>query len=170
MITVPDVEDHEVIRRLPLVTDPRVRVLGFEHRGERSALGVGIRTATGEVVVLVDSDTRWEEGPLDAVQMPFADPTVGGVGTRQNVYRRHSGVWRRIADRLVDLRSYDYVPAMGRAGTGAGDVTGLAEALACDDRIGGRFPRPGLGFGGDFHPGAAPARGTAGAILRGPHA
>ncbi|MFI2377124.1 glycosyltransferase family 2 protein [Streptomyces sp. NPDC018964] len=116
VIIVPDVEDHEVIRRLSLVTDPRVRVLAFEHRGKRSALGVGIRAASGEVVVLVDSDTRWEPGLLDAVQMPFADPEVGGVGTQQNVYQRRSSVWRRIADWLVNLRYYDYVPAMGRAG------------------------------------------------------
>jgi hyaluronan synthase len=48
--------------------------------------------------------------------MPFADPSVGGVGTQQNVYQRTSSVWRRIADWLVNLRYYDYVPAMGRAG------------------------------------------------------
>jgi hyaluronan synthase len=41
---------------------------------------------------------------------------VGGVGTQQNVYQRDSSVWRRIADWLVNLRYYDYVPAMGRAG------------------------------------------------------
>ncbi|MEU2617184.1 glycosyltransferase family 2 protein [Streptomyces sp. NPDC007157] len=116
IIIVPDVEDHEVLRRLSLVEDPRVRVLAFEHRGKRSALGVGIRAATGELLVLVDSDTRWEPGLLDAVQMPFVDPTVGGVGTQQNVYQRTTSVWRRIADWLVNLRYYDYVPAMGRAG------------------------------------------------------
>ncbi|MEU0337225.1 glycosyltransferase [Streptomyces sp. NPDC006193] len=116
VIIVPDVEDHEVLRRLAQVTDPRVRVLAFEHRGKRSALGVGIRAAAGELVVLADSDTRWEAGLLDAVQMPFADPAVGGVGTQQNVYRRRSSVWRRVADWLVNLRYHDYVPAMGRAG------------------------------------------------------
>ncbi|MEU9380254.1 glycosyltransferase family 2 protein [Streptomyces sp. NPDC048279] len=116
IIIVPDVEDHEVLRRLSLVEDPRVRVLAFEHRGKRSALGVGIRAATAELLVLVDSDTRWEPGLLDAVQMPFADPAVGGVGTQQNVYQRTTSVWRRIADWLVNLRYYDYVPAMGRAG------------------------------------------------------
>ena len=47
------------------------------------------------------------------VQMPFVDPRVGAVGTQQNVYQRTSSVWRRIADWLVDLRYYDYVPAMG---------------------------------------------------------
>jgi len=116
IIIVPDVEDTEVLRRLAQVEDPRVRVLAFEHRGKRSALGVGIRAATSELVVLVDSDTRWEPGLLAAVQMPFVDPEVGGVGTQQNVYLRRTSVWRRVADWLVNLRYYDYVPAMGRAG------------------------------------------------------
>ncbi|MFE1959150.1 glycosyltransferase family 2 protein [Streptomyces sp. NPDC059479] len=116
IIIVPDVEDTEVLRRLAQVEDPRVRVLAFEHRGKRSALGVGIRAATSELVVLVDSDTRWQPGLLAAVQMPFVDPEVGGVGTQQNVYLRETSVWRRVADWLVNLRYYDYVPAMGRAG------------------------------------------------------
>ncbi len=116
VIIVPDTEDVEVQRRLRAVRDPRLRVLVFEHRGKRSALGVGIRAARGELVVLVDSDTRWRPGLLDAVQMPFADPTVGGVGTQQNVYLRTTSVWRRVADWLVNLRYYDYVPAMGRKG------------------------------------------------------
>ena len=116
VIIVPDVEDTEVLDRLRHVADPRVRVLAFEHRGKRSALGVGIRAARCEIVVLVDSDTRWQPGLLDAVQMPFVDPAVGGVGTQQNVYLRRTSVWRRIADWLVNLRYHDYVPAMGRAG------------------------------------------------------
>ncbi|MFC4506353.1 MULTISPECIES: glycosyltransferase family 2 protein [Streptomyces] len=116
VIIVPDVADTEVIQRLAQVQDPRVRVLAFEHSGKRSALGVGIRAAKSELVVLVDSDTRWEPGLLAAVQMPFVDPAVGGVGTQQNVYQRRTSIWRRVADWLVNLRYYDYVPAMGRAG------------------------------------------------------
>jgi len=116
VIIVPDVEDHEVQRRLAEITDPRVRVIVFEHQGKRSALGVGIRAAVNEILVFADSDTAWEPGLLDAVQMPFIDPLVGGVGTQQNVYQRKTSVWRRIADWLVNLRYYDYVPAMSRKG------------------------------------------------------
>ncbi len=57
----------------------------FEHRGKRSALAVGIRAARHDVVALADSDTAWLPGLLTAVQMPFVDPMVGGVGTRQSV-------------------------------------------------------------------------------------
>jgi hypothetical protein len=118
IIIVPDVEDAEVIERLERfsLADPRIRVLPFEHRGKRSALGVGIRAARYDVVVLADSDTAWQPGLLPAVQMPFVDPMVGGVGTRQSVYQRDSSVWRRVADWLVGVRYLDYLPAQSRAG------------------------------------------------------
>jgi len=48
--------------------------------------------------------------------MPFADPTVGAVSTRQNVHVPTSSVWRRIADWIIDLRYLDYVPATARSG------------------------------------------------------
>ncbi len=116
VIIVPDIEDSEVIARLQRRRSPRLRVIPFEHQGKRSALGVGIRAATAEVIVLVDSDTEWVPGLLAAVQAPFGDPHVGGVGTRQNVYRPRSSVWRRVADWMIDIRYLDYVPSQGRAG------------------------------------------------------
>jgi hyaluronan synthase len=118
LIIVPDLEDLEVIDQLQRAADrdPRIRVIPFQHSGKRSALGVGIKAARFEILVLTDSDTRWEPGLLEAVQMPFFDPSVGAVSTRQNVYKRWSSVWRVVADWILDLRYYDYVPAMGRAG------------------------------------------------------
>jgi cellulose synthase/poly-beta-1,6-N-acetylglucosamine synthase-like glycosyltransferase len=116
VVIVLDLEDTEAQRRLTAREDPRLRVIMFAHQGKRSALGVGIRAASGEVVVLTDSDTRWTPSLLAAVQMPFADPTVGAVSTRQNVYQPDGSVWRRIADWIIDNRYLDYVPATGRAG------------------------------------------------------
>ncbi len=116
VILVVDEADVECLRRLATVTDPRLRTIAFRHEGKRSALGVGIRAARGEIVVLSDSDTLWASDLLSAVQMPFVDPQVGAVGTQQNVYQRATSIWRRIADWMVNLRYYDYVPAMGRKG------------------------------------------------------
>ncbi|MGH3974416.1 MAG: glycosyltransferase [Pseudonocardiaceae bacterium] len=116
VVIVLDVADTAAQQRLIRRDDPRLQVIMFAHQGKRSALGVGIRAATGEVVVLTDSDTRWVPGLLAAVQMPFIDPMVGAVGTRQNVYRPDSSVWRRVADWIIDNRYLDYVPATGRAG------------------------------------------------------
>jgi hyaluronan synthase len=116
IIVVLDVEDTEAFSRLTARDAPRLTVISFPHEGKRSALGVGIRAAQGEVIVLCDSDTQWQAGLLSYVQMPFADPAVGAVSTRQNVYQPHTSVWRRVADWIIDLRYLDYVPATGRAG------------------------------------------------------
>ena len=116
VIVVLDVADVDTYDRLAAVGDPRVRPILFQHAGKRSALGAGIRLASAEILVLTDSDTSWTPGLLRNVQMPFADPVVGGVSTQQNVYQRSTSVWRRVADWLVNLRYYDYVPAMGRVG------------------------------------------------------
>ncbi|MGV9769015.1 glycosyltransferase [Microbacterium sp. NPDC003461] len=116
IIIVLDVADTEAYRRIIEIGDDRVRPFLFHHAGKRSALGVGIRAARSDILVLVDSDTRWLPGLLENVQKPFIDPAVGAVSTQQNVYQRTTSVWRRIADWLVNLRYHDYVPAMGRAG------------------------------------------------------
>ncbi len=116
ILIVLDLADTEAYERLVALDDPRVKPILFKHAGKRSALGVGIRAAKYDILVLVDSDTSWEPGLLKAVQRPFIDPEVGAVSTQQNVHQRTSSVWRRIADWLVNLRYYDYVPAMGRAG------------------------------------------------------
>lgn len=116
IIIVLDVADTVAYDRVLALGDPRVRPVLFRHAGKRSALGAGIKLARYDLLVLVDSDTRWLPGLLDAVQMPFVDPDVGAVSTRQNVFQRESSIWRRVADWLVNLRYLDYVPAMGAAG------------------------------------------------------
>ena len=116
IIIVLDVADLDSYQRILELGDPRVIPILFHHAGKRSALGVGIREARFELLILVDSDTSWARDLLVNVQMPFDDPKVGGVSTQQNVYQRETSIWRRVADWLVNLRYYDYVPAMGRAG------------------------------------------------------
>jgi hyaluronan synthase len=118
IIIVPDVKDTEVIYRLRARAnlDPRIKVVPFVHHGKRSALGVAIREARCEILVLCDSDTNWEPGLLAAVVAPFKNPKIGGVGTRQNVYLATTSVWRRVADWMIDVRYKDYVRAQSRAG------------------------------------------------------
>jgi cellulose synthase/poly-beta-1,6-N-acetylglucosamine synthase-like glycosyltransferase len=116
VLVVLDVEDTEVFARLAARGDDRLTVISFPHEYKRSALGVGIRAATDEVLALCDPDTLWRPGLLSFVQMPFADPTVGAVSTRRNVYLPRSSTWRRVADWIIDLRYLEYVPATSRAG------------------------------------------------------
>jgi cellulose synthase/poly-beta-1,6-N-acetylglucosamine synthase-like glycosyltransferase len=116
IIIVLDVADIDTFDRIEDLHDRRIRPVLFHHVGKRSALGAGVRLARFDIVVLTDSDTWWENDLLRNAQMPFEDPLVGAVCTRQNVYQRDSNIWRRIADWMVNARYLDYVPAMGRAG------------------------------------------------------
>ena len=116
IVIVLDLADTVAEARIGELGHPDVEVIMFRHRGKRSALGVGIRAADTELVILVDSDTAWEDGMLDSIQMPFVDAAVGAVSTRQNVYLPKTSVWRRVADWIIDQRYYDYAPAMGRFG------------------------------------------------------
>jgi len=115
ILVVDDRDDYllEHLRRLDL---DRVRIVEWRHTGKRGALGVGLRQAVGEVVLLTDSDTEWRPGLLASMQMPFVDPTVGGVGSRQHVYLPQSSILRRIAYWMLNSRYLDYVPAMSRRG------------------------------------------------------
>jgi len=116
IVLVLDLADTEAQERIEALGYDNVEVVMFAHRGKRSALGVGIRMVDTELIIFADSDTAWEDGLHDAIQMPFIDPAVGAVSTRQNVYLPRSSVWRRIADWIIDLRYSDYAPAMGRYG------------------------------------------------------
>jgi cellulose synthase/poly-beta-1,6-N-acetylglucosamine synthase-like glycosyltransferase len=118
VIVVPDLADTSVISMLQsrAVIDPRLVVIPFAHSGKRSALGVGIRASTSQILILSDSDTMWEHGLIEQVLAPFADPKIGGVGTRQNAYRPGSSIWRRVADWMIDVRYLDYVRAQARSG------------------------------------------------------
>jgi cellulose synthase/poly-beta-1,6-N-acetylglucosamine synthase-like glycosyltransferase len=74
--------------------------------GKRDALRRGWRAARTELVALVDSDTLWAPDVAAEVSKPFADPRIGGVGTRQSVYGS-TGFLARITDMFLDHRYFD---------------------------------------------------------------
>ncbi len=103
IILVIDVSDQAcqaVARRYP------VTVLITDVPGKRDALLRGWRAASTELVALVDSDTVWAPDVADEVCKPFADPRIGGVGTRQSVYGS-KGFLARITDMYLDHRYFD---------------------------------------------------------------
>lgn len=117
IVLVVDDRDIGLLDLLSQWDFANVRVLQWRHRGKRGALGAGVRAAAGEVVVFADSDTSWRPGLLRAIQRPFVDSTVGGVGSRQHVHLPDSSIWRRIAYWMLNCRYLDYVPAMSRRGS-----------------------------------------------------
>src|SRR3954464_4061979 len=83
-----------------------VTVIITDVPGKRDALRLGWRHAATELVALVDSDTIWAPDVAFQVSKPFADPRIGGVGTRQSVYGT-TGFLARITDMFLDHRYFD---------------------------------------------------------------
>jgi cellulose synthase/poly-beta-1,6-N-acetylglucosamine synthase-like glycosyltransferase len=114
VILVIDASDKiclEIARRYP------VTVVITTVPGKRDALRRGWRRARSELVALVDSDTIWAPDVAVEVCKPFADPRIGGVGTRQSVYGA-TGFLARITDMFLDHRYFDENAAqsfLGRA-------------------------------------------------------
>lgn len=85
--------------------------------GKRPALAKGAAAAKGDVIALVDSDTVWEGDVADHALAPFADPSVGGVSTRQAVLAPRTIAEKLFAIRL-DLRyfhEFPYLAVIGNA-------------------------------------------------------
>ncbi len=82
---------ENIRKNFPPEDFPNVKLVVTEVPGKRPALARGIREATGEIVVLSDSDTSWAENLLEEILKPFSDPEV---------------------DWLLDLRYKDFVPGM----------------------------------------------------------
>lgn len=70
-----------------------LQIISFErNRGKRQAMAAGIRRATGEILVFVDSDTFLNEDALRKLVRGFADPQVGAICGHafvENVYDSH---------------------------------------------------------------------------------
>jgi len=100
-----------------ICSDMGVRWAWTEIPGKRNALQVGVGLASGEIAVLVDSDTVWTPGTLPELVKPFRDPAVGGVTTRQRILDPTRSTLTRWADWLENVRNEYSMPAMSVLGT-----------------------------------------------------
>ena len=110
---------------------PEVHVIPISLPGKRPALAAGVDASWTDIVVLVDSDVIWEPGVLQKIKMPFIDPKIGGVGTRQYMYPSdgvRATVWERLADFYLDMRYSDEVPATTRWGRAVSCLSGRTAA------------------------------------------
>lgn len=108
-------------------TNHRARMILTKKRGKRAALADGIKAATGDIVVLSDSDTIWEQGVLPHLIAPFKDPKVGGVGTRQNVLQPRT-LAQRLFDIHLDSRYLEEIKFLAAAGDALTCLSGRTAA------------------------------------------
>jgi hyaluronan synthase len=83
--------------------------------GKREALATGIKEAKGEILALVDSDTIWTKDTLKNGIIPFSDPKMGGVATKQIVDNPKTFAQKIFAIRLAQ-RYWDDVPFLAKVG------------------------------------------------------
>ncbi len=108
-----------------------VEVIPIDIPGKRPALAAGVDASTTDIVVLVDSDVIWEPEVLRKIKMPFVDPHMGGVGTRQHMHPsdgKRPTLWERLADIYLDIRYSDEVPATTRWGRAVSCLSGRTAA------------------------------------------
>ncbi|WP_328873167.1 glycosyltransferase [Streptomyces sp. NBC_00287] len=94
-----------------------VRVIRQENAGKPAALNNGVRSASHDIVVMMDGDTVFEPDTVRQLVQPFADPQVGAVAGNAKVGNRNTviGAWQHIEYVMgfnLDRRMYDLLRCM----------------------------------------------------------
>ncbi|MET8804776.1 glycosyltransferase [Streptomyces sp. NPDC004546] len=94
-----------------------VRVIRQENAGKPAALNNGVRSASYDIVVMMDGDTVFEPETVRHLVQPFADPSVGAVAGNAKVGNRNTGIgaWQHIEYVMgfnLDRRMYDLLRCM----------------------------------------------------------
>ncbi len=94
-----------------------VRVIRQENAGKPAALNHGVRSASHDIVVMMDGDTVFEPDTVRQLVQPFADPEVGAVAGNAKVGNRDTiiGAWQHIEYVMgfnLDRRMYDLLRCM----------------------------------------------------------
>ncbi|MEU5341019.1 bifunctional polysaccharide deacetylase/glycosyltransferase family 2 protein [Streptomyces sp. NPDC020766] len=94
-----------------------VRVIRQENAGKPAALNNGVRSASYDIVVMMDGDTVFEPDAVHQLVQPFADPEVGAIAGNAKVGNRNTiiGAWQHIEYVMgfnLDRRMYDLLRCM----------------------------------------------------------
>jgi cellulose synthase/poly-beta-1,6-N-acetylglucosamine synthase-like glycosyltransferase/peptidoglycan/xylan/chitin deacetylase (PgdA/CDA1 family) len=94
-----------------------VRVIRQVNAGKPAALNNGVRSASCDIVVMMDGDTVFEPETVRRLVQPFADPEVGAVAGNAKVGNRDTviGAWQHIEYVMgfnLDRRMYDLLRCM----------------------------------------------------------
>ena len=106
---------------------PEINVISLAtSHGKREALAAGVRQATGEILVFIDSDSFLDAHALEQVVRPFADPEVGAVTGHCDV----ENIWTNALTKMQAVRYYIAFRVMKAAESVFDSVTCLSGPLA----------------------------------------
>jgi hyaluronan synthase len=88
-------------------------------KGKRAAVAEGLQRATGQIAIVMDSDTIMaNENTVSELIKPFADPSVGGVvGNQRILIDDGKKIQKRVGDWIESMRAKISYPAMSSQGT-----------------------------------------------------
>jgi hyaluronan synthase len=117
IIAVIDYTDKTCIRifRDFAKSNKSARMIITKTPGKREALADGIKIAKSNIIALVDSDTLWHDDTLKNGIMPFSNPKIGGVATRQNLETPRTFAQKLFSMRL-EQRYWDDFPFLAQTG------------------------------------------------------
>lgn len=87
--------------------------------GKRNAIKIGLENASkrSDITILVDSDTIWTKNTLSELLKPFSySDDIGGVTTRQKIYRPNRNIVTMFANLLEEIRAEGTMKAMSVTG------------------------------------------------------
>ena len=95
--------------------DTEIKILHTRVAGKRNAIKLGVLNTNpkSDICVLCDSDSIWTENTLKNLLMPFSmDAQIGGVTTRQKIYKPNRTLVTMIAALLEEIRAEGTMKAM----------------------------------------------------------
>lgn len=108
-------------------TYPDMLLVNFEKsRGKRNALGAGVRMATGDIIIFIDSDSFLDPDALRNMIRRFADPEVAAVTGHCDVENQ----WTNLLTKMQTVRYYVAFRVMKAAESVFDCVTCLSGPLA----------------------------------------
>ncbi len=106
---------------------PELILLNFsQSRGKRNALAAGVRLATGELVVFIDSDSFLDPDALHNMTRRFTDPEIAAVTGHCDVENQ----WTNLLTKMQAVRYYVAFRVMKAAESVFDSVTCLSGPLA----------------------------------------
>ncbi|MBM3328718.1 MAG: glycosyltransferase family 2 protein [Calditrichaeota bacterium] len=108
IIVIDDGSTDDTLRRARTMEgrrgNVRVRVLTQRNAGKAAALNHGLRVATGDVIVCMDSDSKLSRDTLRTGMRYFIDPTIGAVAGNVKVFNR--------TNLLTRLQALEYIEGL----------------------------------------------------------
>lgn len=120
VIIVTDIREPELTEKLNTKYfgqyGDRVHII-VSPPGKREALDLGIRRATNDIIITMDSDTYVEERTILEIIKPFINKNIGGVVADQRIYKPYESILNFFNTLVEGIKYKITIPALSIFGS-----------------------------------------------------